>query len=463
MVDLREPLGELARAPTANTKGLAFRSPEDIRIYDDTLRDGEQMPGVAFSPEQKLELAILLSRMGVHVMDVSFPVVSESDRKSLQLCVQAQREGKIREDVELLAMCRSSRADIDAVSSTLEQIGAPASSVAVLVLSTLSDLHMKYKIGQFLLKMEDRKPEEWLDLPVDFYRAANIKMISRAIAYARERGFSSVEFAAEDASRSNLEYDVEWAKACMEAGGTRFCFSDTCGVLTPEGVDHYFPALVKALPPGFPLTAHFHNDFAIGAINCVRALSYGASHAGVTANGIGERAGNAPLHQVVMQLKELYGITLPGFRYEMLVELRRAIERYSGIPVQPHEPIVGEGVFSHESGIHTAGIVIHPAIYQFIREGSVGGEHRFVFGKHTGAAAVEHALNKHSDKLRTAGVEINDDLVRRLVSLVKELREEKLLSGSSARFIDGYYRSYRRLGISEEEVVQLAIDSRSGA
>lgn len=463
MVDLREPLNQLARPPQSFTGGKRFPRPEDIRIYDDTLRDGEQMPGVAFSPEQKLELAILLSEIGVHVMDVAFPVVSESDRKSLQLCVQAQQQGKIRPDVEILAMCRSNRGDLDAVVDTVKAIGAKPDDVSVLVLSTLSDLHMKYKIGQVLLKLEGRKPEEWLDLPVEFYRKANIKMITGAVQYAREKGFSRVEFAAEDASRSTLEYDIEWAKSCIAAGGTRFCFSDTCGVFTPEAVDYYFPPIVDALPKGFQLTAHFHNDFAIGAYNCVRALSHGATHAGVTANGIGERAGNAPLHQVVVQLKELYGITLPGFQYDRLLELRRAIEKYSGIPMQVHEPIVGEGVFSHESGMHTAGIVIHPAIYQFIREETVGGKHSFVFGKHTGQAAVEHVLRKHEAALKAKGVEITEELIKRLVGVVKELREEKLDTGSPGRFIEAYYRNYHDLGIPESAVVQLALESKARA
>lgn len=460
MIDLREPLDTLARPPLAFTGGKAFRDPKDIKIYDDTLRDGEQMPGVAFSPEQKLELAILLSDIGVHVMDVSFPVVSESDRRSLQLCVEAQRRGKIRPDVELLAMCRSNTGDLDAVVDTLKAIGAPPDAVAVLVLSTLSDLHMKYKIGQFLLKREGRDQREWLDLPVEFYRKANIRMITDAVTAARERGFRRVEFAAEDASRSNLDYDIEWALACVKAGGTRMCFSDTCGVFTPEAVDHYFPPLVKALPRSVELTAHFHNDFAIGALNCVRALAHGATHAGVTANGIGERAGNAPLHQVVMILKELYGVTLPGFRYDRLWELRRAIERASGIPMQPHEPLIGEGVFSHESGMHTAGIAIHPAIYQFIREETVGGTHEFVFGKHTGAAAVEHVLAKHAAKLKAAGVEPDEALVKHLVGAVKELREERLKTSSQAAFVDDYYRNYHALGITEAEMIQLAIDSK---
>ncbi len=461
MVDLRESLAELARPPVTFTRGQNFRPAGEIRIYDDTLRDGEQMPGVAFSPEQKLELAILLSEIGVHVMDVAFPVVSETDRRSLQLCVEAQRQGKIRPDVEILAMCRSNRGDIDSVAETMKQIGADPDAVSVLVLSTLSDLHMKYKIGQFLLKLEGRDQKEWLDLPVDFYRQANIRMITGAVSYARERGFSRVEFAAEDASRSEVAYDIQWALACAKAGGTRMCFSDTCGVFTPEAVDHYFPPIVQALPAGVSLTAHFHNDFAIGAYNCVRALSHGATHAGVTANGIGERAGNAPLHQVVMILKELYGIELPGFRYDRLWELRRAIERASGIALQPHEPIVGESVFSHESGMHTAGIAIHPAIYQFIREETVGGAHRFIFGKHSGAAAVEHVLKKHLGALKAAGVDLTDDLVKTLVGTVKELREAKLRAGSQERFIDEYYRNWGALGISEEDVLKLALETKS--
>jgi len=460
MVDLREPLGELARPPYSFIGKTNFREPGEIKVYDDTLRGGEQMPGVAFSPEQKLELAILLSDMGVHVMDVAFPVVSESDRKGLQLIVRAQREGKIRPDVEILAMCRSNRGDIDAAAKCVEEIGLKADAISVLVLSTISDLHMKYKNGQFLLKREGRDQKEWLDTPVDFYRKANIRMITEGVRYARERGFSRVEFAAEDASRGSLEYAIEWAGECIKAGGTRFCFSDTCGVLTPESVDYYFPALVKALPRGFQLTAHFHDDFGIGAYNCARALSHGASHAGVTANSIGERAGNASLQLTVMILKEMYGVTLPGFRYDKLVELRKAIERASGVPLAPHTPIVGEAVFSHESGIHTAGIVIHPAIYQFIREEVVGGTHRFVFGKHSGGAAVESVLRKNADILAKAGLEITEELVERLVGQVKELREEKLRTHTPENAIEEHYRNYHALGISEEKLVRMALEGR---
>ena len=454
---LREPLERLAIPPTQFTQHLTFPNPAALRIYDDTLRDGEQMPGVAFSPEQKLELACLLSEIGVHVIDPAFPAVSESDRRALQLIVTAQRRGKIRADIEILAMCRSMKEDIDAVVDTVCAVGAKPDDVSVLLLSTLSDLHLKYKLGKTLLRRAGHPEDQWLDRPIEYYREQNLGLITGAIQYAREQGFSRVEFAAEDASRSDVSYGEVWARACVAAGGTRMCFSDTCGVFTPEAVDHYIPKLVKVLA-GVPLTAHFHNDFGLGAINTVRALSHGALYAGVTANGIGERAGNAPLHEVVMVLKMLYGVEIPGFRYDLLTELRRKVELYSGVPLQPHEPIVGEGVFKHESGIHTAAIAIHPSIYQFISEESVGGEQRFVFGKHSGAAAVESVLAKHRTLLQEHKVEVSPELVKGILDRVKSLREQALPEKGYPEALDRHYQQYYGLGLSEERIVELALE-----
>lgn len=459
-VEFKESLEELACLPTSFTGGKNFLSPSKIKVYDDTLRDGEQMPGIAFSPEQKLEIAKLLSDMGVHVMDVAFPAVSESERKSLQLCVVAQKRGEIKKDVEILAMCRAVTNDIDCVTDTVRQIGMPADSASVLILSTTSDLHLKYKLGKIFLKREGKKEDEWLNLPIKFYRDANIRMITSAISYAREKGIKKVEFATEDASRGHLDYILEWGQSCIKAGGTRLCFSDTVGCLTPEAVDHYFPAVVGiTTKKGTELHAHFHNDFGMGASNCVRALSHGASHAGVTLCGFGERAGNAPLEQVVMQLKLLYGIEIPNFKYELLVPLRRLVEKYSGIPVQPHMPIVGEGVFYHESGIHTAGISIHPAIYQFIPEKMVGGNRKFVFGKHTGAAAVEEVLKKYEKDLQNAGIKINQELISKLIERVKDLREKQIALNQTQSIVESYYKNYYSLGISEEQLLDIAMKS----
>ena len=462
MIELREPLDALIHRPQSYTSHLAFPDPAGIMLYDDTLRDGEQMPGVAFSPEQKVTLATLLGEIGIDVIDVAFPVVSAGDRVALQRILEAQQTGAVRPDLDVLAMCRAVPADVDAVLDVVAAAGRRPRDVSVLILSTASDLHLKYKLGRALLSREGRDGAEWLDLPIAFYREANIRLITDAIRYARSRGIERIEFAAEDASRGDLQYAIDWAKACVEAGGTRFCFSDTCGVFTPEGVDHYFPPIVEALGVRrgrVQLTAHFHNDFGLGAINTVRAVMHGATHPSLTANGIGERAGNTSIHQFVMVLKELYGVTLPRFKYERLHELRDAVERASGVPLPPHEPIVGEGVFSHESGIHTAAILIHPAIYQFIREETVGGTHRFVFGKHSGAAAVEAVIEKHADLLRANGVVVNSTLVATVLDRVKALRESMIATGQHARAVDDFYRNYDRLGISEAAVVELALES----
>jgi len=460
MVELREPLESLLHLPQGYTKHLTFPDPAKIILYDDTLRDGEQMPGVAFSPAQKLELATLLAEMGVDVMDVAFPVSSESDQEALRLILKAQQAGSIRKSLDVLLMCRAIKGDIDCVLKCVEQAGARPSSVSVLILSTLSDLHLKYKLGRALLKQEGRPESEWLDAPLSFYRQANIRMIASAIAYAKSKGIERIEFAAEDASRGDLGYALEWAEACMAAGGTRFCFSDTCGVFTPEGVDHYFPALVEKLKVRqgrVQLTAHFHNDFGLGAINTVRAVMHGATHPSLTANGIGERAGNTSIHQFVMVLKELYGVTLPRFQYHRLQELRRAVERASGVPIMPHEPIIGEGVFSHESGIHTAGILIHPAIYQFIREEAVGGQHRLIFGKHSGAGAVEEVLRRNAPVLEAQGIHLDEALVQGALDKVKELRSRMIEDGHTQAAVSRYYQDYEQLGISEAGLVELVL------
>jgi len=308
-----------------------------------------------------------------------------------------------------------------------------------------------------LLKREGRKDSEWLDLPVEFYREANLKMQCDAIRYAREQGVERIEFGGEDGSRADLDYTIELAKAGYAAGGTRYSFPDTVGCFSPEGVDYYIPRIVKEFP-GEDLVCHFHNDFGLANINTVRAMSHGINVPTCTANGLGERAGNAPLHQVVMTLKLLYGVDLPHFRYEKLRELRQMVEEYSGIPVSAHEPIIGEGVFTHESGIHTAGLLIDPFIYQVIPPEMVGARIRYVFGKHSGIAAVKAVLEKpeYRTGLERDGVEVNDDLIEAVTLFVKDARQKRTRSDTFATVTDAYYREYDRLGISELRLVELA-------
>jgi len=189
----------------------------------------------------------------------------------------------------------------------------------------------------------------------------------------------------------------------------------------------------------------------------VRALHHGATIPTCTVNGLGERAGNAPLHTTVMILKELYGVSIPGFRYDMLWALRRKVEEFSGLPVGATEPIIGHNVFSHETGIHTAGITIHPAIYQVIEPDSVGGHLRFLFGKHSGAMAIEAVLNRHKDELAAAGVEVSPRLVQILLRLVKEVREKKALVSQHLDGVRNYYAHLERLGLTEQDLLAYAL------
>jgi len=456
MVDPREPLDTLIAPPSRFTAGTAFPRAREIRLYDTTLRDGEQTPGVAFTPEQKYELAGMLSDAGLHIIDMGFPSAAPSERRALELILEGKQRGRIRPDLEIIVMCRSNTGDIDVTVDTLKKMGATPKDCTFFIFTSGSDLHLKYKIGKTLLQLEGRRPEEWLDLPVSFYREANVKMACEAIRHARSRGVEEIEFGGEDGSRADVGYLIELAEACYRAGGTRYSFPDTVGFFAPEGVDYYIPKLVAAFPKK-PLVVHFHNDFGLGAYNTVRALHHGATIPTCTVNGIGERAGNAPLHTTVMILKELYGVAIPGFRYDMLWALRRKVEEFSGLPVGATEPIIGHNVFSHETGIHTAGITIHPAIYQVIEPDSVGGHLRFLFGKHSGAMAIEAVLNRHKDELAAAGVEVSPRLVQILLRLVKEVREKKALVSQHLDGIRNYYAHLERLGLTEQDLLAYAL------
>ena len=454
-----EPLEQLAVPATHFTKGRNFPPPGEIRVYDTTLRDGEQTPGVIFSPEQKYEIAKLLSDMGVHILDLGFPAAAASDRLALQMIVQGKRKGDLRKDIELLVMCRSNKKDIDITTETLKQIGIEPKEVTYFIFTSGSDLHVKYKLGKTLLKREGKPESEWLTTPVSWYRDANVKMMCEAISYAREMGAAEVEFGGEDGSRGDVEYFNRLHLEGLKAGGTRPSWPDTVGFLTPEACDYYIPKLLSALPPKTPFVVHFHNDYGLAAVNTVRAMSHGVRVPTCTANGLGERAGNAPLHQVMVTLRDLYGVTVPGFRYEKLRQLRQLVERYSGVPVGASEPIIGEGVFAHESGIHVAGMLVDPAIYQVIDPQSVGAEIRYVLGKHTGDALVAHVLEAKKEYFAQFGITVDGTFVKRMTSVVKELMERrKAIHGSEVSdAVQAYYRAYAQLGMTERELVELAV------
>ncbi len=453
---LREPIERLIRDPKEFTGGVNFPDPAQIRIYDETLRDGEQMPGVCYTPAQKLEIAKALAAVGVHIMSVGFPAASESDRRTLQLVMEAKRAGELG-DAEIVVMCRSNRSDIDVTVKTLRDVGVEPREVTFFIFTSGSDLHLKYKIGKTLLRYEGREERDWLELPLAFYRAANIRLQCDAIRHARECGIERVEFGAEDGSRGDVEYFIEYFKAGLGAGGTRPAWPDTVGTLTPEATRWYCSRIVEALPDGLPIVAHLHNDYGLGTINAITAVSCGFKVVSVTANGYGERAGNVKLHEFLVALRVLYGVELPGFQYGKVRELARFMERMSGIPLQQHEPIVGSKVFAHESGIHTQAMLIDRRMYEAVPAELVGGRTSWVFGKHTGAALVEDTLRRQRERLIRAGIEPTSELAHRVTDEVKRLREERAASSRSEETMELYETAMRRLSLNEDDVVEIAI------
>src|SRR4030081_3054718 len=184
-VELQEPLADLARDPKRFAHDLEFPPPEKIRVYDDTLRDGEQMPGVAISPKDKYELARMLSDIGVHIMDVGFPSVSQSERETLRLILGGRQRGEIRPDLEVVCMMRSTRGDIDATMRVIDELGHQRDEVTYFIFTSASDLHVKYKLGKTLLHREGIPESEWLELPVSHYREANLPLMCEPVRYAR--------------------------------------------------------------------------------------------------------------------------------------------------------------------------------------------------------------------------------------------------------------------------------------
>jgi isopropylmalate/homocitrate/citramalate synthase len=455
-MEFREPIEQLIRDPREYTKDVTFPPAAELRIYDTSLRDGEQMCGIAYTPETKYEICRRLSDIGVHIMDVGFPAVSEDERRSLQLIMSGKRKGEIRDDLDVVVMCRSTSKDIDATLTALAEIDVAPSAVTFFVFTSGSDLHMKYKIGKALLAREGKTEAEWLDLPLSFFRQANIRMQCDAIRYARDHGVERVEFGGEDGSRGDVDYFIELFKAGLEAGATRPSWPDTVGCLTPEATRWHSSRIVAAMPKGVTLLNHFHNDYGLATINCITSLACGFKAFTVTANGYGERAGNVPLHQVVTALKVLYGVDIPGFKYDKLWELARFMESVSGYPIQAHEPIIGANVFAHESGIHTHAMLIDRRMYEAVPAELVGGHMHFIYGKHSGMSVIEAALKKNEAKLAKAGVTVDAALSKRVLDEVKRVREERALTGRTHDIINQYYAGINGLGLTEDDVLTIA-------
>ncbi|MBE6508434.1 MAG: 2-isopropylmalate synthase [Methanobrevibacter sp.] len=349
---------------------------DKIYIFDTTLRDGEQTPGVALTVDEKIQIAQKLNNLGVDKIEVGFPASSKGEIES------AKRIGALDLDSTLVGLARSLKSDIDAVIDA--DLGYVHSFIGT------SPLHRDYK-----LKMSKEKI---------------IETAVEAIEYAKDHGLT-VEFSAEDATRTEKEFLTEVFGEVIDAGCDFLDVPDTVGVLTPV----HARELITYLKDQFsiPISVHFHNDFGLATANTLTAIECGANQAHVTVNGLGERTGNCSLEELVMTLKVAYGIDL-GLDTTRLYSLSNLVGRLTGVKMPVNKPIVGDNAFAHESGIHVHGILNNSSTYEPISPEMVGHSRRIVLGKHTGANALK-------SKLKEYHIDLNEEQFCKVFDEIKSL------------------------------------------
>jgi 2-isopropylmalate synthase len=346
------------------------RSVNKIRIFDTTLRDGEQTPGVSIDARHKVDIAIKLDELGVDAIEAGFPIVSEGERKAIKTIAKQGLQA------EICGLARSVQTDIDAaLDCDLKYIHTFIAT---------SDIHMKYKLNMNQMQVLDKAI--W------------------SVEYAKKHGVQ-VEFSAEDATRSDRNFLLKVFKAVQEAGADRIDIPDTVGYATP----YYISNLVKEVSENIslPISMHCHDDFGQAVANSIAGINSGATCAHVTINGIGERAGNASLEEFVMSLHCLYN-KKTNIKTQLLFETSKFVSNTMGIIVQPNKAIIGENAFGHESGIHTHGIINNPLTYEPISPELVGRKRWLQAGKHAGAHGIKAMLNEF-------GINPNDKELHQIV------------------------------------------------
>jgi 2-isopropylmalate synthase len=341
---------------------------EHVHIFDTTLRDGEQSPGFSMNREEKLQLARQLEELGVDVIEAGFPIASPGDLEAVR-AVSAEIKS-----CRVAALARARQEDVDAALRAIE----PAAKPRLHIFLASSDLHLKHKLR--------------------ISRSEALEQIATMVRYG-VKNCEEVEFSAEDASRTDLDFLLEVIEAAASAGASIINLPDTVGYTTPEEYGDMFRLARKHLAayPKIIFSAHCHNDLGLAVANSLAAIAAGARQVECTINGIGERAGNASLEEVAVALhvrKGLYGV---GTRIllEKIYATSRMLSSITSINVPPNKAVVGANAFAHEAGIHQDGILKNPLTYEIILPEKVGvPARRLVLGKHSGRNALRVRLEE---------------------------------------------------------------------
>ena len=325
-----------------------------IIIDDTTLRDGEQTAGVVFSIEEKKQIARMLDGMGVHELECGIPAMGEEEKAAVRALVDLELNAR------LITWNRAVQSDI--------QASIDAGVKAVDVSLSVSDIHIQNKL---------RKSRDWVR-----------EQLKRALDFAKRHDLY-VSVGGEDASRADLEFVAELMATAKELGADRFRFCDTLGILDPFTTYEKVKFLRQHVD--FDLEVHTHNDLGMATANAIAGIKAGARFVNTTVNGLGERAGNAALEEVVMALKHACGVD-PGIDTRQFVEVSRFVGQASCRPVPEWKAVVGERVFSHESGLHADGVLKNPNNYEGFSPEEVGLSRYMVLGKHSGSHGLIHRL-----------------------------------------------------------------------
>jgi 2-isopropylmalate synthase len=370
-----------------------------ITIFDTTLRDGEQSPGCSMHTPEKVRMALQLEKLGVDIIEAGFPIASPGDFEAVQAIASEIKTAKVA------ALCRAKNVDIEAAGKSLKGAARPV----IHTFLASSGIHLQWK-----LKIT---PEQAVQQAV-----AGVKLARSFV--------DEVEFSAEDASRTDYGFLREMLQAVFEAGARTLNVPDTVGYALPSEYAELLRKLVQDLPDAI-LSVHCHNDLGLAVANSLAAVTAGARQVECTINGIGERAGNASLEELVMALRvrhEALGFDT-GVRHEMLTPTSVLLSTLTGVWPQPNKAIVGRNAFAHEAGIHQHGMLANPLTYEIMTPASVGcSKSMLILGKHSGRHAVQARLEQLGLRLPPEEVEAVTAEVKALADRTKFVYDEDLLA-----------------------------------